>query len=649
MNSTRSILVLLTLLVLGSAVWSVWKVLRIEPLELTNTTAPDEWERVPDDESGASSSALTDPDNELAEPTDTADSRSAAPVEDDPESDEPRSVAHTGPASVIKGIVIDEDTREPLPEFVLKLQDEAGVRIDVTTDAEGRFVTPVALAHGTIRIRPIDHPLRRSLPAPVVLAHPVTEGHEFEVTTRSGPTYRLAIEPTTVLASALEARLRVSGKNVRGSQDFDPVREGTPPWVRLPPLSGDVGEARGLEVRDRDGLWSGRAEVSRVRGSTREIVRVVLEPRVRLSGRVVDPRGQPIQHANVSMKMIAGESIGQERAAVTEADGTWRFTHLLGGTAQVSATAFRFEPQKDLRVVLVPRDAIEQTITLVPLPPAGRIRGRITSESGRYDVAAEAVLTSVDKTEATQPQRAEIVWSDSGNHRVGTFEFPDLPAGKYRVAGRTIGSWYELAPEWKPSSLFASPPDESLSYLILDNTARADLVLRVKDGDSGEDVKGMRGWFAIGKKDGRARDIDSGEVAISGFPYDQTLRWRVDKAGYQPAIGDAASFGVETRADGRVQRIAEVALVRGWGEYFRVSDADGKKSLAGARILLDEREVGVTDENGLVLVRANVPPKQVSAEYQDWTVRGRVDLSPATRRKNQYFNAITMTPPRKRR
>ncbi len=647
MSPTRSVLVLLTLLVLASGVWGVWRVLRIEPLAPESTTVTS------DAESASTSvdehaSDLSEPEDELAEPEgpDPDESRVAEALEEDDVG--PAAKTAAGPSSIVHGVLIDEDTREPLPHYLLKLQDEAGARLDVTTDDKGRFVTTAKLAHGSIQVRPIDHPKRRAKAAPITREFPPPEGRELEITTRSGPTFRLAIVPDTVPAGSLEARLRVSGKDVRSSQDYDPVREGTPPWVRLPPVTGESLEARGIDVRDRDGLWSGRAEVNRVAGVAHEVVRVVLEPRARFSGRVVDDRSRPIANANVSMKFVAGETVGQERTATTEADGAWRFDHLPAGTVSVSVRAFRYEPQTDVRIALVPGDVSDRTITLARMPPAGSIRGRVTSESGGYDSPARAMLTLVDSTDAMPPQHAQIVWNDSAGQRVGTFEFTELPAGKYRIAGKSEGNWYELAPEWKPGSLFASPPDDGVSFLILDSTARADLVLRVTDADTGESIDGARGWFQIGKKSGRARDVDSGGIAISGFPYEETLRWRIDKAGYRPVIGDAASFAIETRSDGKTQRIAEVALARGWGDLYRVADKDGKNGLAGARILLDGVEAGVTDSEGFVLARAQERPKEIRFEYRDWVVRGRIDTTPATRRKNPYYVAVAMQPPKKR-
>src|SRR5262245_30503197 len=121
--NTRSALVLLTLLVLVSGAWGIWKVLSVEPLVPPNPVADVDVDHAPDAPTDMPPSALDDPANELAAPLGD-DSRAAAPIDEPQEEKKPESVVHTGPTSAINGILIDEDTREPLPEFVLQLQDE---------------------------------------------------------------------------------------------------------------------------------------------------------------------------------------------------------------------------------------------------------------------------------------------------------------------------------------------------------------------------------------------------------------------------------------------------------------------------------------------------------------------------------------------
>lgn len=650
MNSVKSVWVLVVVFVLASSVWGVWQVLRIEPLAPMTPPAIDVPDKAPADTDDASTSTLEDPGDDLSDTVLVDEARTEAVEPEVPDSDVAESAGSSGPSSELRAILVDANTREPLPEFLLKLQDSSGRRVEVTTDKQGHFVTSVPLAHGAIEVVPVDHPKRTARTTPITCRHPAPEGRELQIDVESGPTYRLAIEPATIPAADLEARLRITGKDVRGGQDYDPVRDGPPTWVRFSPASGEGIEARSVEVRSRDGLWSGRVQVGRAFGIAPGIARVILEKRAVCSGLVVAPDGKPIQDAKVSLTTVVGETVGNVRSTVTLADGAWRFDYLPAGEALLAVSAFRYEPQKEVRIVFVPGEATQKTITLARLPPAGAIRGRVTSESGRYETPSEVLLTSIENDgSGSPPQHAQILWSETSQMRIGTFEFPDLPMGKYRIAGRTLGSWYEIAPEWKPDSLFVSPPAGDLAFLVLDNTARADLVLRVRDVDGGADVERFRVWFEIGKKSGRSRDLDSGEVAISGFPYEQTLRWRVDKFGYQPVIGDAASFGLEESHDGRVQRIAEVALVRGWGELFCVTEGDGKRPIAGARIVLDGREAGITDELGLALVLANATPREVRVEHADWNVRGRIDLSPAVRRKYQYFNPVRMTSSRRKR
>lgn len=639
----------LALLLLGSIV-ALWRFVPSAPVAPAVSESPenvDESTAMPIETAGEVLEAPTSDEREQV----------ALPADDDAElepDDHDASVlpdmtaqpADDGPKSAVTGIVLDDRTREPLPEYWLRLRDATGRTEDVATDASGRFTTKAELALGTLDIRLHDAPGRRRDSSRVEREHPGNATAPLELSVLCGPTFTLAFDPPAIAESELTARMTSQGRDAR-STPYVPVRRGSTRWVRLPPLFANLEQGATLEVRAEDGLWMGSAEVVRTQGVERGVVLVRGTVRGLVRGRVVDDAQQPIERAIVTLEFTGGAEQGSRRTERTEADGVFRFEYVPAGAATIAVEAFRFVPQLPRVVALTPGAETVEEIALARVPPAGSIRGRITSESGRFDGLVRMSLNATSQNESRSggPARALVDWIDEGGRKIGVFTFPDLPAGGYRISGAVEAEWYTVTPEWEPRSVLATPPNDSVAFLLRDGGARADLVFKITASVTGEAVDGCWARIAIAPRSERTRELVSGDVAVANAPYTTKVAWCLVKDGYQPVAGDETAFAIESPCDDKRCRTAEIALRPGWGDEFEITSRATSKPVAGVKVFVDGREAGTSDARGRVLVTNATPPSDLRFEYEDWRIVGRVNVSRPARRISEGPNRVRMSAP----
>src|SRR5262249_55412168 len=148
-------------------------------------------------------------------------------------------------------------------------------------------------------------------------------------------------------------------------------------------------------------------------------------------GRVVDDANEPIERAAVTLDLTGGAAQGSRRTERTKSDGTFRFDYLSAGTATIAVEAFRFAPQAARPIeIAVGRETVEELV-LARVGTAGSIRGRIVSETGRFDgpVKMQLNATTPNASRASGPARVEVEWVEENGRKVGHFAFPDVPAG----------------------------------------------------------------------------------------------------------------------------------------------------------------------------------------------------------------------------
>jgi hypothetical protein len=533
--------------------------------------------------------------------------------------------------------VIQRSDKGPLTEFVLELQDTADGKFLVTTDTNGSFAAPSPLKLGPVHVRVLDHPDRKAAVWTQTFETTEWESHEIELVIQPGPTFRLAITPAGIPVRELEARLvQDRDKAEPWKVYFDPIHEGDPPWVRFPSSSSGPHGEHQLEVRSRNGLWFGAANVTRGWGVEPGVVRIDLQPRAAIAGRVIDADGTALEAVSVKLRLSSMTEKSPPREVFTARDGSFQFDVLPVERATLSASQFRYEPVDGQPVELVAGQSTAQVLTMRRLPSGGSIRARVTSETGHYDASSSVTLSSLrNGMKGVVLETADIEWKDEGGRRTGFCEFKDVPDAKYRVTVLTRRELRELTPEVEPARVEAVPP-AALDFLVRDSVARADLAFRAHDALTGAEIEGFDSLFALGAKGQFTYDFGAGDEQplLRGVPLTESFRWRVDKFGYKGISGTDRDFTLEEIHDGRTHRIAEIALQPGWADVVRVTErVTSRKTetpLQGARVLLDGKLAGVTDAEGLLSLDEAAPPRVIRVELEGW--RGEDVRAPGTAR-----------------
>lgn len=600
-----------------------------------------------------------------APPLETAEASDETPGRDGREgiAEAPASPGTSVPAALpnaapVRGRLTDQLTGEPLPYFALEIRDASGLPQQVSTDSGGSFATAAALASGTIRVRYLDSRLNANKTVPEDARERVVDAGsapDLELSIACGPTYHLAILPIdAVPATQLLARLRVANLDAKGKLDAIPLRVGLgegrlgeAPWVRFPPVPEQFDRAEAIEIESQDGLWSGSAKVHAIRGDVAEPVSLRLEPRGLVQGKVVEPNGSPVGGASVR---LAGTTAGGRTIAAsgkTEIDGSFSFPLLAEGSGTLSVRSLRHLP-KDATVSVVPGNRTIQDFVLEPIGSAGTVRGRVESRTGAFDGRVEITLTPLETpalgvapaTESPPRQTAAVSWSTVDGRRVGAFAFDNLPAGRYELVLRDKGYL-----RWDPDRTVVSPPSADATFLVQDDQPNADFVFRVRDADTGAELQGGEVSMQVRGGSPPWTRLRPDTPVLARFPTDRPFRWRLDLEGYRTATGDERAFTIEETKDGRTRRIAEVDLLRGWGEVFRVAAKAKNRPLAGATVVLDGKDAGTTGNDGFVLVTSPEKPARVDIRYKDWVLADPLDLRAPWMRRQKWFVNASLAPP----
>jgi protocatechuate 3,4-dioxygenase beta subunit len=191
-------------------------------------------------------------------------------------------------------------------------------------------------------------------------------------------------------------------------------------------------------------------------------LRIELGPGSSLTGRLVDADGRPVAGTEILLRDLGSLDAGlaatpRESRTVTDASGRFRLDHLAGGVHRLSAGSTAAvlseveipdQPSArdlgDLRlapaaVAAVPSRPLESRLLSVtsqvstpPEPPPGpgrAVSGRITDPQGAPVASADLLLHS------SAPSRIFRASSAAD----GSFVFPEVPDGSYRIAARAAG------------------------------------------------------------------------------------------------------------------------------------------------------------------------------------------------------------------
>lgn len=360
------------------------------------------------------------------------------------------------------------------------------------------------------------------------------------------------------------------------------ARAGAPPQ-QIEAVTGADGrfELGGLREGERAGLFvekEGYAAqtVSGLVAPAETPVRVVLSLASRLTGRVVDESGAPVEAAQVVLRREDGASRPLAKAGQTDDEGRFTLEGVASGRFALDASAQGYLPAqveevevplgKDLEVVLRQGAALEGTVTTV-----------------EGDPAAGAVVRVLVPPEAQEAQEAQE--EDSVTFAV----LPETRAdaeGRYRLQGLRHSRYSVLAEH--PGGQRASQDLE-----IREDETRLDLRLgggfevagRTVDA-AGRAVAGAR--IGLSSPDGSGRSAASGADGAFRFAGVSEGRHRLqaEKEGYgQPPVQEiqvagAAVRDVELRLD-RGVTVAGQILGLGFQDLARVQVSATRAGIPG--------------------------------------------------------------------
>lgn len=559
--------------------------------------------------------------------------------------DAPDGPVRVAGSTHLRASVVDEATGEPLPRYILRFENPK-LSADVVSDDQGAIAVDLPAGIDSALIACIDDPLIHYPPRannePVLIraaVPPPTESAVLRVP--AGPTYRLRLEPSDVeLPTQFVASAHVDQGSGYASLSEVPVRDGSPPWVRfaVPPDGSE--KLSLLEVRSRDGLWSGHATGSVVQGIAPGVLVVPLTALASLGIRVADPSGAAIEGV--------GLFLGTDRQhpfdgllQTTDPEGQGSYLGKKPGTYVLAARSLRFEPSVT-DVEMVAGKFAQVTLTLQPRPTGGSVEGEIVSDSGTYAPLVHVRLAPVGMSYGEL--RVSPSWTDVGGAKHGIFRFDDVPAGQYKLI-----LWKDDPFDWSPLTIDVAPPRAGIVFKAHDVPCVA-LAFRMREAGTNVEVPQASVLVHLLERNdgGRGVDAKNGVVAFRMIPADAAFEWHLEVKGFQAVFGTQEDFGQAERRDDQNVRTAEVELRRGWAERFRVVRRGDRAPLIGAEFLVDGRSVAMSDGGGFATIRLSAAPEIIAVQLDGWSVTedSKLMLVPG-RHGTGLFERIEMQPLKK--
>lgn len=542
----------------------------------------------------------------------------------------------------LEGRLLDRTTGRPVPHFWIELRPAEGESEVVQSDADGLFRSRHEYPRGPIVLDVAASRGRRLLgQRPLVVAHldPLGPGLvEWELD--PGPRFEFALDPSLREDDELELRatwIESSGRPaaegldawvaVDSPQSSEVVVEGGRAWVRLNPRSLGARPPRGIRVYRTDLLECADFEFGRggVRSATALDARpfdVRLEAFALMSGRLEGRERAPVAGALVQWEEIptgnaleAARTFG--RGIVTDAEGRFVVPFLPPG---LYAWRFSAEHHEPAQVELPLPAGVESTVNfrLTPIPLAGSIEGTLRSRTGTY---GPNLRIHARHLRSKHPSRfTPVIWGGPAGDRVGTFRFENLPEGPWELSCNAIHGF-----EVTPKIQIQSAPAVGVEFEILDDVPSARLTIELTDAVDGSPCAGPHQLREITARGAQARSYHRGSrIELGRRPLGAELIFALESSGFAPARVRIEDFveDSDTNSDPASnpfpRRTARLELLRGWATTFHVATADGRDA-EGARIFLDERDVGVCDSKGELNVHwpdAASPPTRFLIRYR---------------------------------
>lgn len=320
----------------------------------------------------------------------------------------------------VDGVLINEETREPIPGVPIKLALAKRVDHELTTDAEGKFRLPGA-APGEYTVT-LDDPA-------LVLSHGRTvtvtpDADELEVEARTGAVIMGRI-------TNAETGDGIPGVEVRAYAGGTSAESVSGPGGEYILLGLGTGTGQ-ISLDDTPGYthWAGERQrrqnyrnVALEAGEVLDGIDFQMYPAVGVRGIVVDKDGKPVAEAEILVKVDAGSRYAYQDYHDTETDGAGRFQVESLPPGNIVRLLARTDTMASEALYL--RDASEQAAEarlVLDRPCTAVVRGSVRGPGG--SLLPEASVTFED--EHWFGWKAEM---GPDNH----FEMAGLPAGIYTL------------------------------------------------------------------------------------------------------------------------------------------------------------------------------------------------------------------------
>jgi len=518
------------------------------------------------------------------------------------------------PQRMVRAIVLDARANEPLPYFRLSLR-QGGRAVEAETDAEGGLAVSTSFDAAPFVLQAHDGRRPNELTTQDIAWDGSAEQQWWRVP--CGPTVRVAVHPKDAVPLE-ELRVQLQWRNLDERQERSEALELRPPvagdvaelpWVRFSAIATEEPRVERLVVRSTDGCWRGSSEFRQAYGRSGTVA-VELAA---LSGLDVHVKraGQNLPQALVTIERMDGRK--EDKRSNDDGLAAWSFQP--ASVVQVRVRHLACVEQR-MEATLVAGERTQLELDLAELPIVGGIAGSLRSDSGTY-----AQRVTVRLRSETAPELS--LWRTSRTEQ--PYSFADLPAGNYTVEIEESDPY-----EWSPRKRKVLPGDTKADFRVRDAVAKADYSFEPRSRGSGEVLR--RFHLVLDTHEGqRSLWARPRQTVLEDWPVDKPFRWRIDADQHAPERGDSAQS--QPVAGTRDDRLLQVDLRFGWGEWVRVVSSRRNAPIAEAVVLADGVEVGKTDASGWFKLYRRDPPQTLHATFRTLTNRNQPDLRSAKDRK----------------
>jgi hypothetical protein len=586
-------------------------------------------------------------------PTSTSTSNSGTGGESPAPSSPAVAGGGTGLEQLLRGVVLDERTEEPIPELTVTLAC-AGRRETVSTRHDGSFTASASFSGGdlVVELADLDTHIGRFERA----YEPGLSSDLGALHVRIGPTFPLLIEPEDVVACSarlvesarptgvagvIEVRASNLGAKTMleglGDRDWPwvQVRPGTPPWFRYPTVPSETDDRRSPHIEVRM-CRSGSEGLATVQSTVGVQPPTKIQPTIELAdvSGSLQFRRSPFEHTHSSnpgesVLLLPRSTSGQEGRGTPlwyevrpNAQGSFHFDRVKPGSWRLLAHA------TDHRILL---QDIEVPPGSTRLPPLQLVRSETEC---LFDV--EFPGGGVEQPGGTVIRLRLVTAGSAGRAWLQPGHLWDFPASEFELS--VIG--VDCPPGCRPFSARVSTPPGELDPHAVSASEYAEFSFDVRDARTDQRRNGYKVSFGPqGAVFGCPQRKPNGAWSLAT---DTPLSWLVWQEGYAPAFGDERSF--QQGEDGRTAR---AELTPGWGVslLFRVGnpasfEADpwpwkctfpNATSLVGAlacpplravRVEVGQDEVASSDDEGEVRLQLREEPSRLTLRCEGWKLLG---------------------------